>query len=196
MTVAKAAPFQSFEQYLLADPSELPEGRYEYGDGELISVMPESLGNGSIAIFIQLALIASGVPFQLIRFGCEVEVPGHPKTRIPDLTLLNQAHLCLLAKRTTITEQMPPPDLIVEVVSPGDEASDNYQRDYHDKPAQYAAIRVLEYWIVDPVRSWIQVGLLTAGVYQFATFQGDEAIASSVCPNLKLTVQQVLQAAL
>ena len=156
MTVTQAR-FTSFEAYLTAEPSDLPEGRCEYWDGELVSVMTESLNNGTIAIFIQLALISIGVSFKLIRHNCEVEVMGKPQSRIPDLTVIDEIHLTLLKKRATITRKMPPPQLVVEVVSPGNENSDNYKRDYEAKRDQYAAIDIPEYWLIDPDRDWVRL---------------------------------------
>lgn len=192
MTFTKAR-FASFEEYLTAEPSDLPEGRCEYWDGALVPVMSESLGNCSIATFIQLALIAIGVQYKLISPGqFEIEVPGTPQSRIPDLTVIDEIHLTLLKKRATITRKMPPPRLIVEVVSPGSENSENYKRDYQDKRDQYAAIDVPEYWLIDPDRQWVKVGTLIAGAYQFATFQDEQAIVSPTFPKLKLTAAQVL----
>jgi Uma2 family endonuclease len=194
MTFTKAR-FTSFEEYLTADVSDLPEGRCEYWDGELVEVMSESSSNDAIAIFIQLALIAIGVPFKLIRpHSCEVEVPGRPRSRFPDLTVLEDIHLPLTKKRLTITQKMPPPRLVVEVVSPGGETSENYIRDYQDKRDQYATIAIPEYWLVDPDREWVKVGTLINGRYQFATFQGDDAIVSPTFPELKLTAAIVLGA--
>jgi Uma2 family endonuclease len=200
MTFTKAR-FTSFEEYLTADMSDLPEGRCEYWDGELVELMSESIGNCSIATFIQLALIAIGIPFKLIHAGkVEVEVPGRPQSRIPDLTVIDEIHLTLLKKRATITCKMPPPLLVVEVVSPGSENSENYIRDYQAKRDQYAEIGIPEYWIVDPDRAWVMVGTLTDGVYQFVTFQGNDAltsgrsetIVSPTFPELKLTAAEVL----
>ena len=192
MTFTKAR-FASFEEYLTADPSDLPEGRCEYWDGELVPVMSESLVNCSIATFIQLALIAIGVQYQLISPGkVEVEVSGKPQSRIPDLTVIDEIHVTLLKKRATITRKMPPPRLVVEVVSPGNEDSDNYKRDYQDKRDQYAAIGIPEYWLIDPQRSWVMVGTLISGAYQFQTFRDDEPIVSPAFPELKLTTAIVL----
>ena len=58
----------------------------------------------------------------------------------------------------------------------------------------YAAIGVLEYWIVDPAREWVMIGTLTQGAYLFQTFMGDKAIVSLMFPSLNLTVEQVLRA--
>jgi Uma2 family endonuclease len=136
MTVAKSSLFRSFEDYLAADPSDLPEGRFEYWDGELVPVMSESELNDDIANALYFVLRSAGIWSKLIRpHSCEVEVPGKPRTRLPDLTILDEVHVPLIARRTTITRKMPPPRLLAEVVSPGSETSANYKRDYEDKPS-------------------------------------------------------------
>jgi Uma2 family endonuclease len=189
------ARFASFEEYLTADVSDLPEGRCEYWDGELVEVMTESSGNDSIANYLYLVLVQMGLYYKLVRPGrAEVEVIGKPRTRFPDLTVLDSVHLPLVEKRLTITRDMPPPRLVVEVVSPGDESKPNYTRDYRDKRKQYAEIEIPEYWIVDPDREWVMVGTLVSGAYQFATFRGEQAIVSPTFPELKLTAAQVLGA--
>ena len=185
--------FASFEDYLTADVGDLPEGRHEYWDGKLVKVTTESLFNDGLANCLFLLLVEIGIPFRLIRpHSCEVEVIGKPRNRFPDLTVLSEVHLSLLETRLTITRKMPPPRLVVEVVSPGNETSQNYTRDYRDKLKQYAAIGVPEYWIVDPVRQWVKVGNLTDRGYQFQTFKDDAAIVSSTFPELKLTATIVL----
>ena len=186
--------FASFEDYLMADISDLPEGRHEYWDGELIKVMTESLFNDGLANYLFLLLVQAGIFNDLIRpHSCEIEVIGRPKTRFPDLTILDNIHLTLMGKNNRVTREMPPPRVLVEVVSPGSKTSDNYIRDYQDKPLQYAAIGVPELWLIDPVRGWIQVGTLINGDYQFATFTGNDAIVSPMFPSLNLTVEQVLR---
>jgi Uma2 family endonuclease len=195
MTVAKLPQFKSLEEYLSAAPSDLPEGRHEYWDGELIEVMTESLLNDGIAKYLMFMLMNIGVPLDLIfTHSCEVAVPGRPRTRFPDLVVLEEIHRSLLAKRATITQKMPPPLLVVEVASPGDEGSDNYQGDYVQKPRQYAAIQVLEYWIIDPDRACIRVGTLADGAYQFQDFTGKQTIVSPTFVDLKLTADQILSA--
>jgi Uma2 family endonuclease len=192
MTFTKVR-FASFEEYLMAEVSELPEGRCEYWDGELVPVMTESLQNDDIANYLYILFLQLGIYRKLVRPGrVEVEVIGKPRTRFPDLTVLADVHLMLMDKRATITRDMPPPRLVVEVVSPGDESSKNYIRDYRDKRAQYAAIGIPEYWLIDPEREWVMVGALSMGQYAFETFRGDETIVSPTFSELKITVVQVL----
>ena len=194
MTVTQAR-FTSFEAYLSAEPSDLPEGRCEYWDGELVPVITESIENDDIANYLCLLLIQMGIYRRIIHLGkVEVEVIGKPRTRFPDLTVLDDVHLTLLKKRATATRKMPPPRLVVEVVSPGKESEDNYKRDYIEKRDQYAAIDIPEYWLIDPDRAWVRVGTLIEGQYQFATFMGNDAIVSPTFPNLNLTAAIVLDA--
>ena len=187
--------FASFEDYLTADIADLPEGRHEYWDGELIKVMTESLFNDGLANYLYFLLMQAGIFNELIRpHSCEIEVIGRPKTRFPDLTILDDVHLTLMGKNNRVTRKMPPPRVLIEVVSPGTETSENYIRDYGDKPLQYAAIGVPEMWLIDPVREWIQVGTLINCDYQFVTFTGNDPIVSPTFPELKLTAEQVLRA--
>ena len=198
MVIAKSPQvkrqFESFEEYLAADLSELPEGRYEYWQGELVPVMTESGFNALLANRLFLALANAGVPVAVIRpHSCEVEVSGVPRTRFPDLTVLAEEHVALIEKRERVTRDMPPPRLLVEVVSPGDENSENYQRDYVQKARQYADILVPEYWIIDPERAVVLVGLLADGKYQFQPFTGHQKIVSPTFPSVSLTAKQVLK---
>jgi Uma2 family endonuclease len=192
-TNAKSPQFTSFAAYLAADPADLPEGRYEYWDGELVPVMAESGLNDLLANYLFVLLVNAGVPIALIRpHSCEVEVPGRPRTRLPDLTVLDEVHLPLIAKRNTVTRDMPPPRLLAEVVSPGNENSPNYKRDYQAKAQQYAEIGVPEYWLIDPDRAIVSVGILAESSYQFTQFTGNQTIQSPTFPGLPLTVEQVL----
>jgi hypothetical protein len=56
MTVAKSPQFRTFEDYLVADPSDLPEGRFEYWDRELVEVITESFLNDSLASCIRYSM--------------------------------------------------------------------------------------------------------------------------------------------
>jgi Uma2 family endonuclease len=192
MTFTKAR-FVSFEAYLNAEPSDLPEGRCEYWDGELVPVMSESLLNEAIANYLAFVLWQMGINSDLVSPGkVAIVVNGRPRTRFPDLTLLDDAHLVLMESSTRLDATMPPPRLVVEVVSPGDQKSENYTRDYQDKRDQYADRGIPEYWLIDPQRSWVMVGHLVELQYQFTTFQGNQTIVSQALPTLDLTVAQVL----
>ncbi|WP_315874388.1 Uma2 family endonuclease [Leptodesmis sichuanensis] len=119
----------------------------------------------------------------------------HPKdaaNRYPDLVVLRPEHLELTQRRLTITLDMPPPRLIAEVVSPG---KTNRDRDYIHKRAQYAAIGVPEYWLLDPGAQTLMVLTLEGEAYrEVDVFGKQEAIASIEVPELELTVEQIFEA--
>lgn len=173
------------------------EGRYELIDGELVELLPESESNNWIANYLQFLLAATKItPLRLIRIhALELQVPVlQPKdsaNRYPDLVVLRPEHLELTQRRLTITIDMPPPRLIAEVVSSG---KTNRDRDYIPKRAQYAAIAVPEYWLIDPSTQTVMVLTLDGEAYrEVGVFSGDEAIGSIEFTELNLTVAQIFQ---
>lgn len=189
--------FTSFEAYLSWSDEMDMEGRYELVDEALVELPPESRLNSTIAVRILLLLVSAGISVELIHPGkCEVQVPVlQPKdaaNRYPDLVVLRPEHLELTQRRLTITLEMPPPRLIVEVISPG---KTNQDRDYIHKRAQYAAIGVPEYWLIDPIRRTVMVLVLEGELYREAgVFSGDGVIASVEFVELKFTVKQIFEA--
>ncbi len=192
MTFTKVR-FTSFEAYLSAETSDLPEGRCEYWDGDLVPVMTESKFNDELANYLYILFVQAGIYYKLVcPHSCELEVIGRPRTRFPDLTVLDDVHLLMMGKGNRVTRDMPPPRLVVEVVSPGGENSENYVRDYRDKRDQYASIGIPEYWLIDPERKWVMVGRLSEEQYQFETFRDEQKIVSPTFPELPLTAAQIL----
>ncbi len=187
-------PKLTFEEYLTYEDDT--DNRYELIDGELITLPPESGPNNFIANYLLFTLASSGfVPLMLIRTHmCEIQVPilreGDSANRYPDLVILRPEHILLTASRLTITLDMPPPQLVVEVVSPGRVGRD---RDYISKRDQYATRNIPEYWIVDPQEQMVAVLRLESGEYvEVGMFQGEQAIVSPTFPQLNLTAGQVL----
>ena len=186
--------FKNFENYLALGSEDLPEGRHEYVDGSLLELMPEGEENDWIANYLfHLLLLANITQPRLIRPGrCEVAVFGKPRTRFPDLVILDEAHPYLTKRRLTITHEMPAPRLVVEVISSGKK---NRDRDLVDKRKQYAERGIPEYWLIDPEQQCITVLKLGAGEYEeHGVFQGDECINSSIFGLLQLTAEQILKA--
>ncbi|MDX2228011.1 MAG: Uma2 family endonuclease [Leptolyngbyaceae cyanobacterium bins.349] len=190
----------SFEDYAELDAEtwaqqELPEGRCEYVDaGELKPLPSESELNDFIARYLLFVLASSGVvPLRLIAIHtCEIEVPGKPKTRFPDLVILQEEHLALTKKRLLIRLDMPAPQLVAEVVSPGDASR---QRDYAAKREQYQQRGIPEYWLLNPATEIITILALKDGQYvESGQFQGSTPIQSPTFPTLPFTAEQVFAA--
>jgi len=185
----------SLEEFINYDDGT--DARYELEDGRLLFMSSERDVNQRIATFLLIYFSQLGIEFYRLRIGIEVAVSGtRSSVRLPDLTVLTEELAQALegASRSIVMPDMPPPQLVVEVVSPGQENAD---RDYRYKRSQYQARGIAEYWIVDPIQKQITVLSLVAGQYCEAVFAGDNAIASAMLSELgqesPLTARQVLQ---
>jgi len=188
MTFATAKKM-TFEEFL--DYDDGTDALYELENGELIAVSSESDINQRIAIFLLAYFLKSGVPSYRFRMKAEVAVnSGQVGVRVPDLVMYSEelARVMEGAKRSLILMDMPPPLLVIEVVSPN-QAS----RDYRYKRSEYAARGIAEYWIVDPIAQKVTVLEWVEGFYDERIYEGDRAISSSIFPELILTASQVLQ---
>ena len=132
------------------------------------------------------------MPLALLAYkDTEVEVAGRRATcRIPDLLVHTEESAAALvgSSRSLITRDMPPPALVIELVSPG---AANRVRDYRYKRTEYAARGIAEYWIVDPEEQRITVCVWIDGQYEDKIFVGTTQIESLVIPHWLLTPDQV-----
>lgn len=180
----------TLEEYLAYDDGT--ETRYELEDGVLIRMPTESPENISIARRLLLEIIKS-VAAELVVWGTEIVISGRTvKIRIPDLIVHSPESLAALAgaTRSTLTLDMPPPALVIEVVSPGVQ---NRNRDYRYKHTEYAARAIAEYWIVDPEMQQITMCKWVEGKYEDAVLTGEQLITSEVVTDWQLTVNQIFQ---
>ncbi|MEL6399688.1 MAG: Uma2 family endonuclease [Cyanobacteria bacterium J06626_4] len=177
--------------------TEDTETLYELENGEPIAMPPESDLNLRIASFLFAYFLQRGIAHDRLRMKTEVAVSGSRVTvRLPDLMVLSEEAASALAEatRSTITMEMPPPRLVVEVVSPGKK---NIDRDYRYKRSQYQARAIAEYWIVDPITQRVTVLTLVEGLYEEATFEEESVVTSPLLSELagaELTAKQILQA--
>jgi Uma2 family endonuclease len=195
MTQAKTR-FKTFEEYAALDPSELPEGNYELVNGAVIEMGAENDQNLEIASFL-FSVFLQFVSYNLLRRGTEIAVSSRLVTsRFPDLMVLTEETRAAMKRdrRSIIVPTMPAPKLVIEVVSPGEPGSDNYNRDYIDKPKEYANRGIPEFWLIDPIRDVVLVLSLEGGFYSVAEFRGSDRIRSNQFKDLNLTAQQVLTA--
>ncbi len=181
----------TLEEYLAYDDGT--DTKYELVDGELVEMPPESDKNNLISLYL-LSEFLKFVPIQLIRHkDTEIVVTGNrTRVRLPDLMILTEElFVAIGGGRATITQDMPSPALVVEVVSPG---KVNEDRDYRYKRSEYAARGIPEYWIIDPGKEQVTLLTLIDGLYEETVFQGSSRIASATFLNLKLTAAQLLAA--
>ena len=120
----------------------------------------------------------------------------------PDVLVLNLPNLInepLWKKESTVSQAESIP-LVIEVVS------SNWRDDYLKKAADYEAVGIPEYWIVDyaalggrrfignPKQPTVSLYTLIDGEYQVSQFRGSDRIISPLFPELNLTPEQIFQA--
>jgi Uma2 family endonuclease len=182
-------PHLTFEDYLAYDDGT--DQRYELVDGVLVKMPPESFENNTIATTILLEL-AKHFPVALLGHkDTEIEVTGRrARCRIPDVLVHTEDSAAALAgsPRATLTRDMPPPALVIEVVSPGQA---NRERDYRYKHTEYAARGIAEYWIVDPETRQVTLCRWVSGQYEDQVYSGDETLQSTVVPGFGLSPAKI-----
>jgi Uma2 family endonuclease len=186
MTVASQK--MTLEEFLAYDDGT--DKLYELENGELIDMPSESEINRRIAAFLFIYFSQLGIPAYRLTMKTEVAVSGsRVSVRVPDLLVLSEELAIEMegASRSIVLMDMPPPLLVVEVVSPNQE-----KRDYRYKRTEYAARGIAEYWIVDPILQRVTVLEWVEGLYEEKVFAGDNQIESSVLGSIDLTVDRVL----
>lgn len=187
MTVATAKKM-TLEEFLQFDDGT--DNLYELENGELIPMPSESELNSRIAMFLVAYFLKLGTPYYRLRMKTEIAVSSRQAgLRVPDLVVFSEELATVMqgATRSLILMDMPPPLLVVEVVSPNQE-----NRDYRYKRSEYAARGITEYWIVDPMGQKVTVLEWVEGFYEQRVYTGNEVICSPLFADLKLTAGEVL----
>jgi Uma2 family endonuclease len=78
----------------------------------------------------------------------------------------------------------PPPDLVVEVLSPGTEKNDRGVK-FRD----YAAHAVREYWLIDPETEFVEQYELVGESYTLRLKSGSGAVRSLVVPDFEVPIR-------
>jgi Uma2 family endonuclease len=192
----------SFEAFLAAYPED--GGIYELINGEIVAVNPAGKHEevtAFIAAELTLQIRDQQLPYFLPR-TCTVKPPLPNTAYKPDIAVLDRraiAHEPLWEKSSTILSGTSLP-VVIEVVST------NWRDDYAHKLADYEALGVYEYWIVDylalggrrylghPKLPTLTICQLVEGEYQLQQFRENDRINSPTFAGLALTANQVLRA--
>jgi Uma2 family endonuclease len=160
--------------------------RYELIDGELlVSKAPGLIHQVSLGrLFYRLAdyLVVSPIGQIILNPGI---VFDDYNGVIPDLVFVNSEREHILTPRGLIDA----PDLIVEIVSPGEK---NRERDRQVKRQLYSVRGVREYWVVDPELRTIEIyrrqehSLVLA-----ATLHEGDTLTSPMFPGFSCSVAEI-----
>ena len=184
----------TLEEYFNYDDGT--DTRYEIVDGVLVEMGAESPINPQIALFLVFTFAALGITHYRLGIGQQILVsPIKTTARQPDLMVHSEAsEVAIIADGKLLRFDQPAPLLVVEVISPGELGTQNYQRDYLEKPQEYAARGIPEFWQVDLNRVWVRVLTLQGQTYALKAFQGSDRVISPTFPALTLTANQILRA--
>ncbi|WP_019502377.1 Uma2 family endonuclease [Pseudanabaena sp. PCC 6802] len=194
MTVA-TQKLLTFEEFLNYDDGT--DALYELENGELIDMSAESEINRRIAVFLLIYFSQLGISPSRLTMKTEVVVSStRLSVRVPDLLILSEELAIALegASRSIILIDMPPPSLVVEVVSPNQE-----KRDYRYKRSEYAARGIKEYWIIDPIQQQVVVLEWVEGLYEEHVYTDEQRLISPLLSGLvtegrlELTAAQILK---
>jgi Uma2 family endonuclease len=203
MVQALQAPI-AFDEFIEWLP-ESSENRYELHRGRIVE-MPKPRGQHSDVagftsgkLFIEIERLE--LPYFIPR-ECIVRSLDGDSGYEPDVIVLDRPALVDEPqwKSGSILTMGKSIKLIVEVVST------NWQDDYLHKLADYEALEIQEYWVLDyaglggrlyignPKRPTFSVYSLVDGEYEVQRFRLGDRIISPTFPDLTLTVDQVFAA--
>ncbi len=166
-------------RWTVADYERLPEDgqRYELIEGELRMAPapnPEHQTASGLIFYHLMQCVQLAGHGRVFTAPLDVELS--PVTIVqPDIVVI------LNGGAATITTQriVGPPDLVVEVVSPG---TASYDR--REKRDLYAAAGIREYWIADPGHRAVELLTLVGGAYRAEhVYRGQAVIPSQVIPG-------------
>ena len=201
MTQAIAPPL-SFLDFLETTPED--GNRYELVNGERVQLMA-TRAHDDVADFIYDAfrdqVERDQLNYKVSRFA-SVKTrrdDGLVQGRTPDVSVIDKTVWAADPKAYAALEE--PIQLAVEV------SSTNWRDDYLYKLAEYEALGILEYWIVDylavgairyigsPKTPTVSVYTLITGEYQLQQFRGGDRILSMTFPELAVTAAEIFEAA-
>lgn len=194
----------TFDEFIAWYP-ENSDTRYELRNGVIVE-MPRPRGKHSdVGGFLSDSLFVEISQSQLPYFipkECVIRSEDAESGYEPDVIVLNRHTIDAdprWAKESVITKGQSAV-LAIEVVST------NWRDDYHKKFADYEALGIAEYWIVDylglggrqfigsPKQPTLSVYELVEGEYEGQQFRGSDRIVSPAFPNLTLTAEQAFTA--
>ena len=175
----------------IADLDATPDdgNRYELIEGEIYMSRSPSLTHQQVVhnLDVDLGLYLRNNPIGVLVPGAGIVFDDFNGV-IPDLLFVSNERWAEVASGERLSG---PPDLVIEVLSPG---AENERRDRNLKKKVYGRFGVKEYWIVDPVNRAIEVySLRKRGMDLIATFSGDQLVKSAVLPGLTMKVSDAFK---
>lgn len=176
-------------EWTYEDYAQLPDGhrRYEVIRGRLHVTPAPSTTHQLVSFELAFALyghVKANKLGRVLEAPVDLILPDRATPVQPDVHFIARERLDILQEK--FIEGAP--DLIIEVLSPG-----NAHHDRQTKYDLYAEAGVREYWIVDPDDCLVDVYTLhDDGIYvPFGHFERGGAIRSSLLPDLQIPLEDV-----
>ena len=168
------------------DYAALPDdgARYEVIDGILYLMPgPTSIHQAVLSWFVYYLMAHVQVPGRGRVFAAPLDLLlPHAQPVQPDVIVVLNHKLHLISERGI----EGPPDLVVEIASPGTRTHDHSR-----KLSAYARSGVPEYWLAEPADQTIELLVLGGGAYRsLGVFAGEALLPSPVLPGLPVPVAQ------
>ena len=162
--------------------------RVELIDGEIVEMTPSSDGSSSTALSIGALLWNHVRPNKLGRVysadGGFVLFPDRETVRVPDVAFVRADRMPQGEARRHFPRLAP--DLVVEVLSPTDRASDVLA-----KVAMYLDAGVPLIWLIDPDERAVTV--LAANMAPVTLHAGDTLDGGEVLPDFQIAVADIFE---
>jgi Uma2 family endonuclease len=165
------------------------DGRlYELIDGEFFVTPSPNIHHQRVTRNLVIRLVSY---LERTRLGELLFAPTG--VRLDERSVLEPDLLIILGENAALVGEQVidgPPDVVVEVLSPG-----TARRDLGIKREKYRASGVPEYWIVDPINACIEVLVLEKGDYlRLGLFSRDDKVRSRVLVDLEIALAEVFPA--
>ncbi len=194
----------TFEEFIEWYPED--GKRYELYRGSVKEIMTTGTHedvSGFLVADLNFAIRRYNLPFSIPR-SCLLKPEMTETGFIPDVVVIDRRELAneSLWQNSSVIQNGKTVPLVIEVVST------NWRNDYAVKLAEYEAMGIAEYWIVDylalgavrhigkPKQPTITVCKLIEGEYQLFLFTTGQRIESEIFPELKLMTDTIFQAAI
>jgi len=169
MTVANIQTIKMTADQYFAMGQDPPGVRLELIDGELIVSASPNPRHADVIANLTYILMGHIKPRKLGKLYPDTDVPFEKfVVRRPDLSFYASANL----RRVTAERLLGPPDLCIEVLSPG-----NVDDDRTNKFNLYQKHRVPHYWMIDPDERTAECFKLVKGAYTLISSAGGDATA-------------------
>ena len=177
---------RTLEEFLDLPEMSEAQGWDELVRGEVVEAVPAGLEHNEIVTMILSLLVAFVRPQRLglvVNDGMGYVLSQNPDTmRIPDVSFVH--HDRVPANRSSVKLFFIPPDLAIEVVSPGDRL-----REMDDKVRQYLAAGVQLVWIVWPDSHTVIIYMPDAEPQQLT--EQDILTGGTVLPGFSVLVAEL-----